>query len=42
MHHTEHPFLDTVRNVVMGMSDELNVPFALTAGLAYPITRFSA
>src|ERR1700689_2298984 len=34
--HTEHHFTagDTVRDVVIGMSDGLTVPFALAAGLA--------
>ncbi len=35
-HHTEHHFksTDTVRDIVIGMSDGLTVPFALAAGLS--------
>src|ERR1043165_7594904 len=35
LHHTEHHFTagDTVRDIVIGMSDGLTVPFALAAGL---------
>ncbi len=36
MHHTEHHFTATevVRDIVIGMSDGLTVPFALAAGLS--------
>jgi VIT1/CCC1 family predicted Fe2+/Mn2+ transporter len=35
-HHSEHHFTgsDTIRDLVIGMSDGLTVPFALTAGLS--------
>ena len=36
MQHTEHHFTSTevVRDIVIGMSDGLTVPFALAAGLS--------
>jgi VIT1/CCC1 family predicted Fe2+/Mn2+ transporter len=36
MHHKEHHFTgsETIRDIVIGMSDGLTVPFALTAGLS--------
>ncbi len=36
MHHTEHHFQgsERIRDIVIGMSDGLTVPFALTAGLS--------
>jgi VIT family len=33
---------DTIRDVVIGMSDGLTVPFALAAGLSFPGGKLSA
>jgi VIT1/CCC1 family predicted Fe2+/Mn2+ transporter len=43
LHHTEHHFTagDTVRDIVIGMSDGLTVPFALAAGLTGAIDTSS-
>ena len=43
LHHTEHHFTagDTVRDIVIGMSDGLTVPFALAAGLTGAINTSS-
>lgn len=43
LHHTEHHFTagETVRDIVIGMSDGLTVPFALAAGLTGAIDTTS-
>ncbi len=43
LHHTEHHFTagETVRDIVIGMSDGLTVPFALAAGLSGAIDTTS-